>query len=91
MRRGDDGTLLWRADTVDRFGRVLASTLGNGITTTRSYDPGDGRLLSMSAGPGGSVQDLRYRYDTIGNLLERTDLASGAGTTERFRTTASTA
>ena len=31
------------------------------------------------------MQSLRYRYDTIGNLLERTDLAGGAGTTERFR------
>lgn len=84
VRHGDTGASLWQADGVDRFGRVTASTLGNGVTTTRTFDPGDGRLLGIASGAGGSVQDLRYRYDAIGNLIERRDAAIGVATLERY-------
>ena len=84
VRAAEGNALLWRADRVDQFGRVIESTLGNGLTTTRSYDPGDGRLVGLSTGAGGAIQNLQYQFDPIGNLLSRRDDSAAVGTIERF-------
>jgi len=58
---------------VDAEGHLTQGTSGNGIATVRSYNPLNGELQSIAAGPGSSVQSLGYSYDAIGNILGRTD------------------
>lgn len=74
VRRDSDNGLLWRADARDAEGRVTQETLGNGVTSTHTYNAQNGRLTSIQAnGPNGSVQNQTYTYDSIGNLTARTD------------------
>jgi len=49
-------------------------SLGNGLITQRAYDPLTGHLQSIATGRVDnpqSVQNLSYRFDPLGNLLER--------------------
>jgi RHS repeat-associated protein len=55
---------------------------GNGIATSYSYDPANRRLARLQSGlsrtPGevaGSLQDLAYGYDSVGNILSLADSA----------------
>lgn len=52
-------------------GQVLRQTAGNGCISTWRYDEADHRLLAKrSALPGlPPLQDFRYRYDPVGNIL----------------------
>ena len=71
------GTLAyWTATAMDADGHVTTETLGNGLSTTRTYQATTARLTGISTGAGGSVQNLTYTYDTIGNLMARTDTFS---------------
>jgi YD repeat-containing protein len=48
---------------------------GNGVNVSKTYDAAAGRLtgiLSTSAAAG-TIQNLSYQFDTLGNLLSRTD------------------
>jgi len=65
---------LFTANTMDAEGHLTQSTSGNGIATVRSYNPQNGELQSIAAGPSNSVQSLGYTYDPIGNILSRTDV-----------------
>jgi len=65
--------VFWKADAVDEQGHVLQETLGNGLVTTRQYNPLTSRLESIAAGPNGSIQNLGMDYDALGNLKSRTD------------------
>ena len=69
--------VFWKADVVDEDGHVLQETLGNGLTTTRLYNPLTGKLESIAAGPNGSIQNLSMTYDSIGNLMSRSDTVMG--------------
>lgn len=56
------------------FGQVESQTAGNGVTSRAMFDPANGRLTSLSASaPGRTLQDLRYTYDAVGNVLQITD------------------
>ena len=68
-------TVYWRADAADAEGRVVEAMLGNGISTTRTYDPATGLVRSIQSGPGetATVQDLGYAFDSLGNLTSRED------------------
>lgn len=80
-----DPTLVyWQADSSDVFGHVTAATFGNGLITTRTYDPNTGMLQAEAAGAGGtsSVLQQAYTWDADGNLASRQDL--NAGLTETF-------
>ncbi|WP_224789073.1 RHS repeat-associated core domain-containing protein [Pseudomonas fluorescens] len=57
--------------------QVERETAGNGVVTEAKYAPADGRLLRLAAGLPGAlpVQDLRYKVDAIGNILEIDDRA----------------
>ncbi|WP_238701871.1 RHS repeat domain-containing protein [Mariprofundus erugo] len=55
------------------MGHMLQETLGNGLITTRQYNPLTNRLESIAAGPNGSIQSLSMSYDAVGNLTSRSD------------------
>jgi insecticidal toxin complex protein TccC len=59
------------------FGQVQHELAGNGMRTVSTYDPADGRLLSLAnQDPDGVfLQHLSYRYDPSGNITEITDAA----------------
>ena len=57
--------------------QVLEETLGNGVTTRRTYRGEDGRLLSLGArcDNGEMLQDIHYDYDPAGNVISLEDRA----------------
>lgn len=56
------------------FGQIERETASNGVTSSRVYDPADGRLRQLLTVKGQRrLQDLRYDYDAVGNILEMTD------------------
>jgi RHS repeat-associated protein len=62
------------AANIDEFGHVTSFAYGNSLTTTRSYYSTSKRLLTISAGSGGSVFSRTYTYTT------NDDIASINGT-----------
>jgi RHS repeat-associated protein len=68
------GTLAyWTATSMDSDGHITAETLGNGLSSTRTFENTTGRLMGISTGTSGSAQNLTYTYDTLGNLINRSD------------------
>ncbi|MBA1380038.1 RHS repeat-associated core domain-containing protein [Pseudomonas brassicacearum] len=57
------------------FGQVESQAAGNGVRSTATYDPADGRLLHLATSrPGGAqLQALSYVYDRVGNVLSIED------------------
>jgi insecticidal toxin complex protein TccC len=57
--------------------QIESETAGNGVVTRHRYDPADGRLIGHSAhkANGTPLQDLKYRYDAVGNILSLEDAA----------------
>ncbi|CAI8976993.1 insecticidal toxin complex protein TccC [Pseudomonas sp. IT-P100] len=52
------------------FGQVERETAGNGVSCSSVYDPADGRLRQLLAIKGERcLQDFRYDYDAMGNIL----------------------
>lgn len=66
---------LLRATVRDAADRVVSQTAGNGVTSRNEYDPVDLRLQrSISRRADNSVlQDLRYLYDPVGNVVQISD------------------
>ncbi|WP_057397642.1 hypothetical protein [Pseudomonas fluorescens] len=58
-------------------GQIESETAGNGVVTRHRYDPADGRLIGLSAhkANGTPLQDLKYSYDAVGNVLSLEDTA----------------
>ncbi|MCW1243700.1 RHS repeat protein [Pseudomonas sp. SAICEU22] len=60
----------------DAQGQIEQETAGNGVQTSLTYDPEDGRLSERQAMRAGQVlQHLRYAYDPMGNVLSIEDQA----------------
>ena len=58
------------------YGQVEQETAGNGVVSTLTYRPEDGRLMRLEARRGTeALQDLRYEYDPVGNVLSIEDAA----------------
>jgi len=59
------------------FGQIEQERAGNGMRTTSSYDPANGRLTNLDTqGPAqGILQKLSYGYDPAGNITEIADAA----------------
>jgi RHS repeat-associated protein len=70
---GSGAQTLWTANGMDAEGHLTLQTAGNGVATTRGFSPSTGRLLSVAAGSGNTVQNSTYSYDLLGNPLSRTD------------------
>ena len=73
------GTVYWTAEEVNAEGQITQAMLGNGVGTTRSYDPETGLVESIQSGKDGNteVQDLGYVFDSLGNLNTREDSIQG--------------
>ena len=71
---------------MDERGNVTESRQGNGVVTTRQYDPATGRLEYQSASLLGvtQIQDLTYQWDNLGNLDYRHDKSGGKDLFEDF-------
>ncbi|WP_160386501.1 RHS repeat-associated core domain-containing protein [Pseudomonas sp. PB101] len=58
-------------------GQIESETAGNGVITRHLYDPADGRLIVLSThkSNGTPLQNLKYRYDAVGNVQDLEDTA----------------
>ena len=75
----------WRANKYDALGRITEDTLGNVVTTARTFNPAQGvleRIESNLLSNGTVVQDLNYTYDVMNNVKSRVD--GIASTNETF-------
>src|SRR5579862_3104783 len=79
---GSPGTVFWTANTRDAELHLLTQTAGNGIVTTQTFDPNNGRVQSILAGAGNTVSNQTFNFDTLGNLTRRTWL-DNTGTSQR--------
>jgi RHS repeat-associated protein len=77
-----DTTVYWTATAVNAAGQVTSELLGNGITTTRSYDALFRMTAVASTGSGGTIHNLAYQLDTVSNVIQRQDLTQSV--TENF-------
>ncbi len=58
------------------LGQTVRETAGNGVITSLDYAADDGRLSRLQAKRGNdALQDLRYAYDPVGNVLSIEDAA----------------
>ena len=74
----------WSANSQGAEGQLTQFTFGNGIQTNKAYTPQTGRVNAIgSSTPLGTndVQDLSYTFDSLGNLVQRQDLAQGLSET----------
>ena len=55
--------------------QIETQTTANGVISTWSYDPANGRLMTLKSGkPGGTLrQNLAYHHDPMGNVLRIED------------------
>ncbi len=84
VRNAADQRLYWRAESINARGQLEQFTLGNQVRTERGFDATTGFLQavdSVAGASGGVVQDLEYRFDEVGNLLERADRLQGLAET----------
>jgi RHS repeat-associated protein len=79
----------WQLDYVDRAGRPVLESFGNGTYSYRSYFEAKGTARAIQTGLGPAVyQDLRYAYDDRLNVSSRTDAlqeSNGLATAELFK------
>lgn len=79
VRDADTDELFWRMEAMDEHGNITRSSLGNGVTTLKTFDPINNFLEGVvtGLGTGSEVQLLSYKYDTLGNLEQRKDQNQG--------------
>lgn len=71
------GTVLWNLNLLDARMNAVSETYGNGLWLQNTYDTLTGEPLTRQSGTGGqttNVQNLRYTWNTAGNLEQREDL-----------------
>lgn len=74
VKEGTAGTAFWTANDTDARGNLISETLGNGIQTIRGFDRVSGLIDYVdTSGPAGSIQDLNYVWNGLGNLTQRQD------------------
>jgi YD repeat-containing protein len=78
VRNANNNTQFWEAKTMNARGQLEEQQFGNGLNTQKTYDPHSGFLQTIKTD---SVQDLSYKFDVLGNLLERN---KGFKLTEKF-------
>ncbi|MGS2724817.1 Ig-like domain-containing protein [Porticoccus sp. GXU_MW_L64] len=89
-QRNSDGTpfeIYQTIDEMDARNNVVRTAFGNGLWTTRDYEPNTGRLSHInthtSSASLGNRQDLTYVWDNVGNLDYREQVLPGNSTTLR--------
>ncbi|MBX9641194.1 MAG: RHS repeat-associated core domain-containing protein [Mycobacteriaceae bacterium] len=73
----------WQVNTMTASGRILTETLGNGLTTTKTYDALDRPTLNKVSNGGTDHQHFTHQYDTLGNMTQRVDVVQSS-LTEAF-------
>ena len=69
-----DVHVLWTATTRDAEMHLTGQTAGNNaFTTTSTFDAQTGLMTNVRAGVSNGIAQFDYVYDTIGNLLSRSD------------------
>jgi RHS repeat-associated protein len=72
------GTVYWAAEARNGAGQLARERLGDGVVTTRTYQPATGLLDRIATtGPDAAnvLQKLDYNYDDNRNVHQRSDLA----------------
>jgi RHS repeat-associated protein len=71
------GRAYWRVEDIDPLGRIVSEKYGNGLRGTREFEAATGRpeAVRVSTEKGPEVLDLRLRYDLVGNLQQRREVA----------------
>ncbi len=74
----------WKLEAADAAGRVLDETRGANLRVITGVNPATGEIEYRQAGIGGgsAQQNLAWRWDAQGNMVERKDL--NRGITESF-------
>lgn len=80
------GAEYWHASNWDAEGHLTQQVDGNTVETDQTFDPKNGRLLTIYAWHPGLlatsapvvVQNLSYQYDKLGNVTGRNDTKNGA-------------
>jgi RHS repeat-associated protein len=67
------GVVLWTANAYDAEMNLLRQTAGNNIETRQAFDEQTGFLEGITAAPNNAVANLAYVYDSVGNVLSRSD------------------
>ncbi len=69
------GPNYWTAFAVTARGQITGEALGNGVYTSRTFDPETGLVQSITGtyGAGGDVQNEDFVFDIIGDLTRRRD------------------
>jgi len=68
------GKVYWTASAINARGQMTQSLYGNGMLTTRTYNPITGLLKHIKTETSSTkVQDWEYGFDALGNLKTRTD------------------
>lgn len=83
----DTGAELWGAREVDARGKVTREALGNGLEVASTRNPATGWLRttdSYRASNGQSVASGYYAFDSVGNLLLRSQTAGDGESEDRF-------
>lgn len=79
-----DNSVVWQTDLVDAEGHLVQETAGNGIQTTRVFDPAKGTVGTIKAGVAATVADFAYNFDSVGNLQQRDDFNEAVVETFQF-------
>lgn len=72
-----DGAALLKRTHYNAFGEIEIEQAGNDVITTAHFSRVDGLLYSLktSMSGGRALQDLRYQYDPVGNIMRIEDLS----------------
>ena len=82
---GSPQTVYRKVIGMDARGNVTSEVLGNGVSTTNTFNAATGRLEKiLSGGSAGNIQDLRYSWDTVGNLEYRHEYSGSKSLEESF-------
>jgi RHS repeat-associated protein len=83
-----DTTLMWTRNSQDALGRNTKETFASGLVTQRDFNDWTGRLSAIETGSVDangvftpSFQDDTYTYDSLGNVLTRSQLVAKGGAT----------
>ena len=75
IKDNQTNTTVWQAKSTDAFGNTTKEQLGSSITRNKVFDAHTGLLTSMISTGSGTLQNLRYDWNNLGNLNYRQDLA----------------
>src|SRR3569623_959008 len=77
-------TWYWKATVMDSLGNVTTESLGNGLTTARSYGPTNGLVSNINTNNG--IQNINYNFDALGSLTGRNDTVNSVNETFQYDT-----